>query len=137
MHVRSAVVLVAVLSAAPALAADRALQAEAPVATDTTGLTQLAASPSLAPLLRDAQGATDASGGGTILMSALYGGLAGAVIGGGIGLLEGGNYGRDIAVGLGAGIVVGAALGAARAFGDPRAGGGGGANTRERPPPHE
>lgn len=134
MHVRSAVVLVAVLSAAPALAAERATPALAPVSMETTGLTQLAASSSLAPLLRDAQGATDASGGGTILMSALYGGLAGAVIGAGIGLLEGGNYGRDIAVGAGAGIVVGAALGAAHAFSDSRAVVRDGLNTTERYP---
>ena len=140
MHVRSAVVVVAVLSAAPALAAERATPMSAPVAAETTGpkettgVTQFAASPTLAPILREAQGATDASGGATILTSALYGGLAGAVIGAGIGLLEGGNYGRDIGVGAGAGIVVGAALGAAHAFGDSRAVVRDGLNTTERYP---
>jgi hypothetical protein len=133
MHVRSAVVFVAVMLAAPALAAERAPQEETAVA-EVSAPTQLATLPSLSPLLRDAQGATDASGGGTILMSALYGGLAGAVIGGGIGLLEGGNYGRDIAVGAGAGIVIGAALGAAHAFGDSRAVVRDGLNTTERYP---
>ena len=134
MHVRSAVALVAVTLAAPAFAAEQAPQEQPAVAAEIAAPAQLAALPRLAPLLRDAQGATDASGGGTILMSALYGGLAGAVIGGGIGLLEGGNYGRDIAVGAGAGIVIGAALGAAHAFGDSRAIVRDGLNTTERYP---
>ncbi len=134
MHIRPAVVLVSVLLAAPALAAERALQEETAAATEVSVPTHLAALPTLAPLLRDAQGATDASGGGTILASALYGGLAGAVIGAGIGLLEGGNYERDIAVGAGAGIVVGAALGAAHAFGDSRPLARDGLNTTERHP---
>ncbi|HEX7489733.1 MAG TPA: hypothetical protein VF341_12550, partial [Anaeromyxobacteraceae bacterium] len=103
MHVRSAFALVAVTLAAPAFAAEQAPQEQTAAATEVATPTQLAALPRLAPLLRDAQGANDASGGGTILMSALYGGLAGAVIGGGVGLLEGANYGRDIAVGAGAG----------------------------------
>ncbi|HEX7625079.1 MAG TPA: hypothetical protein VF400_15985 [Anaeromyxobacteraceae bacterium] len=132
MHVRSAFALVAVTLAAPAFAAEQAPQEKTAAATEVA--TQLAALPRLAPLLRDAQGANDASGGGTILMSALYGGLAGAVIGGGVGLLEGANYGRDIAVGAGAGIIVGAALGAARVFGDSRAVARDGLNTTERYP---
>ena len=75
--------------------------------------------PPLLPIGQDALGAAD-SGGSGILVSALYGGLAGAVIGTGIGLIEGGNYGRDIAIGAGAGLLVGAALGAAHALGDAR-----------------
>jgi hypothetical protein len=115
---RSALVLAvfAALLSAPALAEDAlALPSATSVASSS-----LAALPPLAPLGRDALGATDASGGGTILMSALYGGLAGALIGAGIGLLEGGNYGRDIAIGAGAGILIGGAFGAAHALGDSR-----------------
>lgn len=107
-------VLVLLAAAGPARAGDEA--APAPALSHAT----LAALPPLAPIEREAVGATDASGGGTILMSALYGGLAGAVVGVGIGLLENGNYGRDIAIGAGAGILIGGALGAAHAFGDSR-----------------
>jgi hypothetical protein len=57
MHVRSAVVLVSVLLAAPALAAERPPQEETAAVTDVSAPTQLTALP---PLLRDAQGATDA-----------------------------------------------------------------------------
>ena len=71
------------------------------------------------PLLGAAEGA-DGSGPGSILTGALYGGLAGALIGLGVGLIENDNYGRDIAIGAGAGILIGGALGAARAFGDSR-----------------
>lgn len=71
------------------------------------------------PLLGAAEGA-DGGGPGSILTGALYGGLAGAVIGLGVGLIENDNYGRDIAIGAGAGILVGAALGATHAFGDSR-----------------
>lgn len=53
-------------------------------------------------------------------MSALYGGLAGVLVGGAVGLLEGANYGRDIAMGAGVGILVGTVLGASHAFGDSR-----------------
>jgi hypothetical protein len=106
--------------AALALLAAPALADDAPAATRETSTAQLAALPPLAPVGRDALGATDESGGPTILMSAVYGGLAGVLVGAGIGLLEGGNYGRDIAIGAGAGILVGAALGAAHALGDTR-----------------
>lgn len=115
---QSSVVLFAfaALLSAPALADEApALPSAIPAAS-----TPLAALPPLAPLGRESLGATDASGGGTILMSALYGGLAGALIGAGIGLLEGGNYGRDIAIGAGAGILIGGAFGAAHALGDSR-----------------
>ena len=79
----------------------------------------LAALPPAAPILAGAEGVTD-SGTGNILLSALYGGLAGAAIGLAVGLIENGNYGRDIAIGAGAGILVGAALGAAHVFSDER-----------------
>ncbi len=46
-----------------------------------------------------------------VALSALYGGLAGALVGVGIGLIEGGNYGRDIAIGAGVGVVAGATWG--------------------------
>ncbi len=114
MH-RGALVLFALAALITATA--RAGDAAAP---PTSGAVLPALPPALAPRGRDALGATDASGGSTILVSALYGGLAGAVVGVGVGLLEQGNYGRDLAVGTGAGVLIGGALGAARAFGDAR-----------------
>jgi hypothetical protein len=111
-----------VLFAFAALFSAPALADEAPTLPSATSVasSSLAALPPLAPLGREALGATDASGGGGILVSALYGGLAGALIGAGIGLLESGNYGRDIAIGAGAGILIGAAFGAAHVLGDSR-----------------
>jgi len=51
--------------------------------------------------------------GAVILRDALYGGLAGLAIGGGIALLNNGdNWGRDLAIGAGAGILAGAIFGA-------------------------
>ena len=48
-----------------------------------------------------------------IARDALYGGLAGLAIGGGVALLNGGdNIGRDLAIGAGAGLIVGAIFGA-------------------------
>jgi hypothetical protein len=48
-----------------------------------------------------------------IARDALYGGLAGLAIGGGVALLSGGdNVGRDLAIGAGAGLIVGAIFGA-------------------------
>lgn len=48
-----------------------------------------------------------------IARDALYGGLAGLAIGGGVALLNGGdNWGRDLAIGAGAGLIVGAIFGA-------------------------
>jgi hypothetical protein len=48
-----------------------------------------------------------------IARDALYGGLAGLAIGGGVALLNGGdNVGRDLAIGAGAGLIVGAIFGA-------------------------
>ena len=78
-----------------------------------------APAPGDAPLEQVAP-APDERGTGRIFTSALYGGLAGALVGGAVALIEGDNYGRDIAVGAGVGILVGAALGAANVFGDAR-----------------
>ncbi|HYZ87686.1 MAG TPA: hypothetical protein VE620_00175 [Myxococcales bacterium] len=48
-----------------------------------------------------------------IARDALYGGAAGLLIGGGVALLSGGdNVGRDLAIGAGAGLIVGAIFGA-------------------------
>src|SRR5207248_9797386 len=48
-----------------------------------------------------------------ILTDALYGGLAGLAIGGGVALLNGdGNWGRDLAIGAGAGLLIGGIFGA-------------------------
>ena len=48
-----------------------------------------------------------------ILTDALYGGIAGLAIGGGVALLNNdGNWGRDLAVGAGAGLLVGGIFGA-------------------------
>jgi hypothetical protein len=102
-------VLLAVMAVAPALA-------RADAATPDLSLTP----GDLAAPLAQVAGTSD-SGTGRIFSSALYGGLAGALIGGGVGLIENGNYGRDIAIGAGVGVLVGAALGAANAFQDTRA----------------
>jgi len=116
---RGALVLFALATLITATA--RAGDAAAPRGSEASGGAALSAlPPALAPRGRDALGATDASGGSNILVGALYGGLAGAVVGVGIGLLEKGNYGRDIAVGTGAGVLIGGALGAAHAFRDAR-----------------
>lgn len=48
-----------------------------------------------------------------IAQDALYGGLAGLAIGGGVALLSNdGNWGRDLAVGAGAGLIIGGVFGA-------------------------
>ncbi len=48
-----------------------------------------------------------------IATDALYGGLAGLAIGGGVALLSNdGNWGRDLAVGAGAGLLIGGIFGA-------------------------
>lgn len=50
---------------------------------------------------------------GIIATDALYGGIAGLAIGAGVALLEGSNnWGRDLSVGAGAGILIGAVFGA-------------------------
>jgi len=47
-----------------------------------------------------------------IATDALYGGLAGAAIGAGVALINGNDYGRDIAVGAGIGLIAGGIVGA-------------------------
>ena len=50
---------------------------------------------------------------GVIATDALYGGLAGLAIGGGVALLQNdGNWGRDLAIGAGAGLIIGGVFGA-------------------------
>ena len=47
-----------------------------------------------------------------IARDALYGGIAGLAVGAGVALLNGGdNWGRDLAIGAGAGLIVGAIFG--------------------------
>jgi hypothetical protein len=111
--------ILAAAIAVPASAADTTLGTGSTM-DGRTGATVLAATPAV-PLLPVVEGATDASGGSTILTSALWGGLAGAAIGTGVALIENGNWGRDIGIGAGAGLLIGGALGAAHAFGDTRA----------------
>jgi hypothetical protein len=110
---------IAALLAVPAAAEVK----DSPLASGSALQSELAG-PVAAPL--DAQGfnqlaPADRSGVSSIFSGALYGGLAGALIGGAVGLIENGNYGRDIAIGAGAGILIGAALGAGHVFGDSRA----------------
>jgi len=51
--------------------------------------------------------------GAIIATDALYGGLAGLAIGGGVALLNNdGNWGRDLAIGAGAGLLIGGIFGA-------------------------
>jgi hypothetical protein len=68
-------------------------------------------------LSQSATGATEPrSPMGTIAMNALYGGLAGALVGTGVALIEGDNWARDITVGAGLGVIVGAGVGAYTAY---------------------
>jgi hypothetical protein len=56
---------------------------------------------------------THRSPGAVIATDALYGGIAGLAIGGGVALLSNdGNWGRDLAVGAGAGLLIGGIFGA-------------------------
>jgi hypothetical protein len=56
---------------------------------------------------------THRNAGAIIATDALYGGLAGLAIGGGVALLNNdGNWGRDLAVGAGAGLIIGGIFGA-------------------------
>lgn len=112
--------VVAMLIAVPAWAAGDAATSGVDVAQQTSSAVALAEIAPAAPILSSTEGASDASGGSTILVSALYGGLAGAAIGAGVALIEGGNWGRDIGIGAGVGLLAGGALGAAHAFGDSR-----------------
>jgi hypothetical protein len=53
------------------------------------------------------------SPGAVIATDALYGGIAGLAVGGGVALLtDSSNWGRDLAIGAGAGLIVGAVFGA-------------------------
>ena len=61
------------------------------------------------------------SPGAVIATDALYGGIAGLAVGGGIALItDSGNWGRDLAVGAGVGLIAGAIFGAvdAASYGD-------------------
>ena len=56
---------------------------------------------------------THRNAGAVIVQDALYGGIAGLAIGAGVALLSNdGNWGRDLAVGAGAGLLVGGVFGA-------------------------
>jgi hypothetical protein len=56
----------------------------------------------------------------TIATDALYGGIAGALIGGGIALIgrDGDNWARDLTIGAGAGLLAGGAIGVVEAVSD-------------------
>lgn len=57
----------------------------------------------------------------TVATDAAYGGVAGLLVGGGVALIEqGDHWGRDLMVGAGLGLVVGAAIGAVHAVYDQR-----------------
>jgi hypothetical protein len=114
---------VAALLAVPATAAaDADSQLDESQSTAANSLRLDVTSPAAA---LEAQGfyqvaASDRSGASAIFSGALYGGLAGALVGGAVALIENGNYGRDIGIGAGVGVLIGAALGAANVFGDRR-----------------
>jgi hypothetical protein len=57
--------------------------------------------------------------GAVIVTDALYGGLAGALIGGGVSLIQGADYARNITIGAGVGILVGAVVGVVDVTGRP------------------
>lgn len=52
-----------------------------------------------------------------VAINALYGAAAGAVVGVGVALIEGDNWGRDITVGAGLGVLAGAVVGGVIAYG--------------------
>lgn len=55
----------------------------------------------------------------TVAMNALYGGAAGAVVGAGVALInEGDDWGRDLMLGTGLGVVAGAIVGGVLAYRD-------------------
>ena len=59
---------------------------------------------------------THRSAASVIAQDALYGGIAGLAIGGAVALLNGGdNWGRDLAIGAGAGLLIGGIFGAVAA----------------------
>ena len=57
----------------------------------------------------------------TVVVGAAYGGVAGLLVGAGISLInEGDNLGRDLMIGVGAGLIVGAAVGGIQAYSESR-----------------
>jgi hypothetical protein len=67
--------------------------------------------------LQDLFGPSHRSAAAVIATDALYGGIAGLAIGAGVALLNndfsnGGNWGRDLAIGAGAGLIIGGIFGA-------------------------
>lgn len=48
----------------------------------------------------------------TIALDAAYGGVAGALVGVGVGLVQDEHLGRDVAIGAGVGVILGAVVGA-------------------------
>jgi hypothetical protein len=95
---------------APFLAALVAAPARAESAVPGTELTPVRQADAFRDLV---EVQTTRNPGAVILRDALYGGLAGLAIGGGIALLNNGdNWQRDLAIGAGAGLLVGAIFGA-------------------------
>lgn len=101
------------LAAAPAWAEAPARGGPGGISLSPPGSYELL--PPSSALLGASQGA-EGSGARSILTSALYGGLAGALIGVGVALIEGDHWGRNLAIGAGAGVLVGAAFGVSRAL---------------------
>jgi hypothetical protein len=85
----------------------------APAQAGTRVTTQNAAAPQADAFRELVEVQTRRSPAEVIARDALYGGIAGLAIGAGVALLNGGdNWGRDLAIGAGAGLIVGAIFGA-------------------------
>jgi hypothetical protein len=115
----AAVLPLLLLVATPVLGQDRALDTARLSAPGSVPAALQPADPVFSDF-SDSIGSGD-SGGVSVLKSALLAGAGGAVIGLGVALIQGDNYGRDIAIGAGAGLVVGGVLGLTHAYGDRRA----------------
>jgi hypothetical protein len=102
MHNLLFVPLLAALVAAPAWAG-----------TSTRAASELAPAPKAEGFRELVEVQSSRSPVAVIARDALYGGIAGLAIGAGVALLNGGdNVGRDLAIGAGAGLIVGAIFGA-------------------------
>ncbi|GAC1347485.1 MAG: hypothetical protein NVSMB23_26820 [Myxococcales bacterium] len=94
--------------AGPALAAPSA-QAPRPLSLRL----ESGAVPAAPTGLSDLGGGTRRETAAVIATDAIYGGIAGLAIGAGVALIDGGhNWARDLSVGAGAGLLVGAVIGA-------------------------
>lgn len=110
LRIASALVALALAAPAPSLAA--------PGRGEPAGSASFAQSQPAPPLViheSDARPPLE-----TLAIDAAYGGVAGALVGTGVALVEQGHFWRDLTVGAGAGIIVGAVVGGVQAYSSAR-----------------